>query len=398
MSSQSNNILKNQKITFAIFLIGLGILLITACYYVLQDDFKESQQQKNLSDLPMDKVNPQEIWMTRIEGENQIIEQKLGYLEQLIIDSKRKEESTERENRDLKKEISNLRKEIKTFSEKPVLKERQEEIAMNTSYGEPFFNPSISSCPQSAIRQPLAELVAEDCFDKVQHVDKVIPAGTSVKALLVSSLDAPCGVYSCSDPQPVKLRLLDNGHLPKCVQARLKGGIIIASAYGDISSERVYMRMERLTQVKADGNFVETAVTGFVTGEDGKYGVRGVVVDKSTKLVENAALSGFFSGISEYLQTAATSRYCVSYENNCGPQGCYPNACNMATQSGIGGACGAFDMLTDYYIKRAEQIRPIIQVTAGRIVDVTFTHSAELGDLYTKDRVKEIRDKSRGEG
>ena len=54
-------------------------------------------------------------------------------------------------------------------------------------------------------------------------------------------------------------------------------------------------------------------------------------------------------------------------------------------------------MLTNYYIKRAEQIRPVIKASAGRIVDVTFIHNAELGDLHVQDRVRQIRECSRRE-
>jgi conjugal transfer pilus assembly protein TraB len=239
--------------------------------------------------------------------------------------------------------------------------------------------------------------------EKILNVRQVIPAGTTVKAVLVSSVDAPCNTFASADPQPVKLRILDDGHLPKGVTAKLKGGIIIASVYGDLSSERVYMRIERLTQVKACGDFIETAVTGFVTGEDGKYGVRGCVVDKSVMMVGNAAVSGFFSGVSQYFQAAALSKYCPPcgpYGAACGPCGpsgsCTPMGYEIAMQGGIQGTCSAFDMLTDYFVKRAEQIRPVIEVTAGRIVDVTFTHNAELGDLYTQEKVQMIREQTRG--
>ena len=68
---------------------------------------------------------------------------------------------------------------------------------------------------------------------------------------------------------------------------------------------------------------------------------------------------------------------------------------DIVKQSCANGASNAFDMLADYYIKRAEQVMPVIQVTAGRIVDITFTHQTELGDLYTKEKVKEIRENSR---
>ena len=60
---------------------------------------------------------------------------------------------------------------------------------------------------------------------------------------------------------------------------------------------------------------------------------------------------------------------------------------------------GGLDRLSEYYIKRSEQIRPVIQVCAGRIVDVTFSYSADVGDINTKTKIKTERIASmEGEG
>jgi conjugal transfer pilus assembly protein TraB len=187
------------------------------------------------------------------------------------------------------------------------------------------------------------------------------------------------------------LRILDDGHLPQGVLAKVKNGLILASAYGDISTERVYMRLERLTKVQPNGEFVETEITGFVSGEDGKYGVRGQVVDKSACLVANAAYSGFFSGVSQFLNTTMVASLSNS---SCGCGG-NPFGWELLEGSGLQGTTNAFDMLADYYIQRAEQIVPVIEVTAGRVVDITFTHKAELGDLCTQDKVRQIRTRCR---
>ncbi|WP_371218369.1 conjugal transfer protein TraB [Orientia tsutsugamushi] len=40
-------------------------------------------------------------------------------------------------------------------------------------------------------------------------------------------------------------------------------------------------------------------------GEDGRYGIKGIVVDKSSKVVRMAALNGVFSNIDKFLQAKA---------------------------------------------------------------------------------------------
>jgi conjugal transfer pilus assembly protein TraB len=358
------------------------------CYYTLSEETKPLPTVRETT-LPLDKTSPQELWMNRVEAERRSSEDRLNFLEGVVLESKSQQQTTLEENEKLKQDLAKLKYELSIVATEANKPKKQLETVV---YANDPFSPSYSPVEKiSTPRVPLKVVESDDVEETLYDVERVIPAGTSVRAILVSSVDIPCGVYSTSDPQPVKLRLIDDGHLPKKVRAKLKGGIIIASANGDLSNERIYIRLERLTQVRADGKFVETGVTGYVTGEDGKYGIKGIVVDKSYKMVENAAVSGFLGGINQYLQATATRGVNI-YE-----PGYNINGRDMAVQGGSQGVNGAFDMLADYYIRRAEQIRPVIQATAGRRVDITFTCNAELGDLHTVEKVKRIRERSREE-
>jgi len=155
----------------------------------------------------------------------------------------------------------------------------------------------------------------------------------------------------------------------------------------------VYVRVERMTQVKKNGDFIETDVTGFVSGEDGKYGVRGVVVDRSNKLIASAAFAGVLDGINQYLQATINAQTLAKSTQGL-PSRDVINL-EVLKSSSLNGVSSGLDKLSDYYIHRAEQLQPVIQVAAGRVVDITFTHSTELGDLHTKDKVREIRERSR---
>jgi conjugal transfer pilus assembly protein TraB len=267
-----------------------------------------------------------------------------------------------------------------------------------TGKTDPFYQPMALPFSASAngpiemeqkqLRSPIREVSIGKKQRKVFPVAMRIPSGASARALLVSSVDAVCGVYSNSDPIPVKLRLLDDGHLPKGVEAALKGCLIIGSAFGNISSERVYIRLERLTKVNKEGEAIETEVAGYVSGEDGKFGVRGTVVDRSGKILKNAAASGILGGIAQALQ-ASVARQPVDCWNT------YAVGVDSAKKGVANGTSSAFDLLADYYIRRAEQVQPVLQVNAGRIVDITFTHGFEMGDLHTKEKIGEVRARSR---
>lgn len=406
MFPNSLNILRSQRRNLYIFCL-IALIIIGLIIWATTPNESPSAKLSKL-DLPGDSINAQEIWMSRVEKENIIAKKQFEFFQNTLLELKKSENEKAQENELLKKDLEDLKKEMREFysniqNNKNITSSRNdnqviarsnssEEIKQNLrndlfSHTEDPFLPirnenDIQDVPR---KPPLKEVVASKAKRNISNVDKAIPPGTTVKAILVSSIDAPCGVYSRSDPQPVKLRILDNAHLPKAVQAKLKGGLLIASAFGDISSERVYMRIESLTKVESNGEFIETSVTGFVSGEDGKFGVRGVVVDKSEKIITNAARSGFLGGLGNILQSAVGKHDVNQYSIDMVKSGC------------ASGASNAFDMLSEYYIRRAEQVMPIIQVTAGRLVDITFTHQAELGDLYTKDKVKEIREKSRRE-
>ena len=382
MSKMSSTVLKKQKKIF-LALVGFVIILSLGLGYLTLHDqsYAPSMQPKPRLDLPADKMNPQDLWMERVESHNTLLDQKIKYLEDMVLQTKKHEATTEQEKRELKQEIAQLRHQLRETSENPVR-------AIPKPFNDPFFE-----APREIIASPIFAPLVEFCMDEpietIGTVNRTVPAGTTVKALLVSSVDADCGVYSSTDPIPVKLRLLDDGHLPKGVDVHLKGAIIIGSAFGNISSERVHMRIERLTQVNSEGQFVETEVAGYVSGEDGKYGVRGTVVDKSSKIIANAAISGLFSEAGQILQSAVGSYRIDNLNTN--------QAVSSPFMAGMGGTSNAFDMLADYYIKRADHVQPVIQVTAGRIVDVTFTHGAQLGDLHTQDQVKALREKSRSQ-
>ncbi len=391
MDESSKDAQNKQSRLYILLVAVLFVVVGAVSYYVLDEEESPVVEKKKTFDLPGRDIDPNQVLISRVEKQNQNLDAKFKYLESLLLDGKKKESDQQLESAELKDHVLRLRREINDMRQT----DTQKEIPpREISYEDPFF----SAVGEGGVpmRAPLVELVADNQNFKLKNVENVIPAGTTVKAILVSSLDANCSTFSSVDPQPVKLRMLDDGHLPKGVTVHLKGGIALGSAYGDISSERAYIRLERLTQVNPSGDFIETEVTGFVSGEDGKYGLRGVVVDRSEKQISNAALSGFFSGVSQLAQAAIDAKYAGYYYGGCDDGG---NKCldpNLLGEAALSGTSSAFDRLSDYYIKRSEQIRPVIQVDAGRVVDITFTHAVEIGDLHTKRKLEDIREKARG--
>lgn len=397
---------KKQKLIYGAVLLTGCALSLGLAYFIMEDSPKGKQTDSKVTvkaEIPVDSINPQSILNDKMQSRIDLMNSKFEMMEDFLKDAKEKEELFLKENADLKEQLKKLKEEQKTTNNfSSFEKKLQENISQPDAYN-PFSPSSYVDLPSNEPRQGILVKNAEKRQNMIKNVETTIPSGTTVRCVLVSSVDAPCGVYSSSDPQPVKLQILDDGRLPNHVRSKLKRGVVIGSAYGDLSSERLYIRVERLTQIKPSGDFIDTSITGFVTGEDGKYGVRGCVVDKSTKLIGNAAITGALAGVNNFFQAYASRFTCCGggyfpYGGDCGPECDISGrqfAGGLAVQGGSSGIDGALGALTDFYIKRSELIKPVLQVNAGRVVDLTFSMSIDIGDIHAQDKVEKVRNQSR---
>lgn len=200
-----------------------------------------------------------------------------------------------------------------------------------------------------------------------------LPIGL-VKAKLLGGLDAPTAGAAQSSPLPVFMRLEDLAWLPNHWRANVRDCLVTAAGYGDLSSERAYFRLEKLSCVRHDGRVLEQNISGSVYGEDGKLGLRGRLVTKQGQILANALLAGVVSGIGRgvvYQSSTVGTTALGTVVTDPDP--------GMEYQSGIGqGVSNAMDRLAQYYIALADKTHPIIEIDAGRLVDLGFTKGTAL--------------------
>jgi conjugal transfer pilus assembly protein TraB len=193
------------------------------------------------------------------------------------------------------------------------------------------------------------------------------------RGTLLGGLDAPTGGQSQSNPHPVLIRLSDNSVLPNRFRGEYRDCFVVAAGYGDISAERAYLRTESLSCVRADGAALEVRIQGSVYGEDGKVGMRGRLVTKQGQMLANALLAGVVSGIGQGLAISSTSYSTSALGTVATASG------SDAFVAGLGTGVGkALDRLAQYYIKLAENTFPVIEVDAGREVDVVITRGVRI--------------------
>lgn len=221
---------------------------------------------------------------------------------------------------------------------------------------------------------PLANAAAADNAKtgEARTVSTFLPVSLT-RGTLLGGLDAPTGGQSQSNPHPVLIRLSDNSILPNRMRGEYRECFVIAAGYGDISSERAYLRTESLSCVRTDGAALEVRIQGSVYGEDGKVGLRGRLVTKQGQMLANALLAGVVSGIGQGLATSSTDYSTSALGSVATANG------SDAYRAGLGTGVGkALDRLAQYYIKLAENTFPVIEIDAAREVDVVITKGVRI--------------------
>jgi len=201
-----------------------------------------------------------------------------------------------------------------------------------------------------------------------------VPAGSYAPAVVLSGADAATNVADRESPVPVLFRITG----PAVTAARggrdgakinIEGCTVQGSAIGDLSSERVRVRLLSMSCLKRNGEIIEQAISGYMVGA-GKAGVRGQVISREGNLVTNAAIAGVLGGIANAASGAGGD---VESADDIGAL-----ASNAAAAAGIGGIQSAATTLSDYYIKRAEQYQPVISLNGGSSVELVFMEGISL--------------------
>ena len=194
-----------------------------------------------------------------------------------------------------------------------------------------------------------------------------VPSGTFVRAVVLGGADADASVNGQSKNNGVMLfKLLQPGTLPNGKHSHLQGCFVTASSYGDISSERAYVVLDKLSCAQSGRPMIDRNVTGWAFF-GGKVGIKGKPLMRDNKIMQWAGISGIASGI------AAAAQYSQSIQSisPLGSATAVPSA-NIGPYAAYGGATKAADQLSQYYIKRADQYHPVIQVGSGNLVTIVF--------------------------
>jgi conjugal transfer pilus assembly protein TraB len=167
--------------------------------------------------------------------------------------------------------------------------------------------------------------------------------------------------------------------LPNEARIDAKDCFLVGEGLGDLSSERVMIRGNAISCVKKNGEAVDIELKGFVSGEDGKQGMRGRVVLKEGALLGRTLLAGFVSGISRAFMPYQSGFFVAQ-----SPSQAFnlPPAGPVAMSGMAGGAGRAAELLARHYSMMAASIFPVIEIDAQREVDFIVGTGRELEGFF----------------
>jgi conjugal transfer pilus assembly protein TraB len=163
------------------------------------------------------------------------------------------------------------------------------------------------------IRLVAAEQTAEEGEETLPEDAVLIPAGSILRGVLLSGMDAPTGRQSRRDPYPALARIKHDAILPN----------------------------------------------GF------RADVRGRVVSKQGTLIAQAMMASFVEGFSKMFSTVPVATLSTSTGQSTPFQNVMtPQALQGAAVSGAG---NALDRLANFFMDMAEEMFPVIEIDAGAL-------------------------------
>jgi conjugal transfer pilus assembly protein TraB len=369
-------------------LSSIGVYSGMKAKSIKQEEVEDKEKGVDIKIRPTKEVvSTETLWRDAILAKINDLDRKQGeslskeslQLKLSIEELKEKQKEQQKSDGDLAliNKVSNLARELTELKSKNNLMIKEGVASKSNDISQ--YNLNLENAQNSEEYKPL------------KTTDNYIPAGSFAKAVLLSGVDAETSLDAEANPSPIVIRIIDHGTLPRKFKSDIKDCHVIGAVYGHLSSERVKIRVEKLSCVEiATAEVIETQIVGFVAGEDGREGIRGEVVSTEGRLLGNSFLAGVLGGFAN------------SFNPNTGPQPSIilsdkPQKQSVRNKLGDGFATGtvsSMDRLAKHYIDRAESLQPIIQVGAGRKVDVMFTEGVFFGNSEIKKAISKKRDES----
>jgi len=378
-------------------LLILSVVAVTLSQPSTPDDMQavdaapDDMEPKDIA-IPGDSVSDSDVWITKSESSMQNMMREISELKQQLQTLKAENNEREKNLKNQQNEafsnnglpsapsapinvpafIPNMGPESINQSRDPFNEPKHPQQAINETIPPAFNNTPQAPQPKGILLVRMERPKNDQTEPSKKDKKTWLGIGFS-QARLLNGLDAATGGQAQKNPQPVLLQITDMTTMANHFKENYKECFITAGGYGDISSERAYLRLEKLSCIGETGQAIEENIDGYITGPDGKVGVRGRLVSKQGLVLAKALLAGIAAGIGDAF-TQANSTQTVS------PLGVTSTITpGSATKAGLYNGVGtAMQKLADFYIQQANKLYPIIEVAAGQTVDVIIKNGTTI--------------------
>ena len=368
--------------------LGTAMILVALIFATSkrQDSSVSKTSEQTTSSVDFTGVPPKELTLNRISADLERIHQQQKALHEEHQGEMERLQQEIRQINQLEHHVQNTASvpEPSEFSKQesvPDVLEWNQYSQPTASYNEPDYYdaPPQPPRPIRVLGATITQTTAINSKSEDRPKLLRLPAGSLLSGQLITGLDVPTGQGARREPYPVLIRIKASAILPNRYRTNVRECFVLASGYGDLSSERAYLRSETLSCIFKHNNkeqVIERPLEGYIAGEDGKAGLRGRLVSKQGQVMAKAAMAGFLSGVSEAFDIKPVPVFSVVPNQNGQTQSPFQSSLkgSEALQSSlIKGSNKALEKLADFYLKLADQMVPVIEISAERKVDLILT-------------------------
>lgn len=200
----------------------------------------------------------------------------------------------------------------------------------------------------------------------------------------ITGVSAPTFDAGAENPKPVLISFGPDSIISNDYTQDVEGCLATGTASGNIITRRAEILISTIecTFTKDNKQYAirEKVKAWIIDGNDGRYGMKGRLVDSSGKLIANSVIIGLLKGMGDF--TSATAQAYLAQGMNSaqvvGSTGAQPmfdmkTVAQSSALSGMGeGLASGFDTVNEYYERIINALMPYVDVKAGRKVTVYF--------------------------
>lgn len=409
MKAFKKNKQAQNKVAGIIVVFGIGFLILLYTLFFgeeegAQEDNKVKGNYSKKFETGRRQVSDNEIFADEIEKEQKALKGELGEvnkhlseLKDMFQESLKDSSQKDVEIEDLKRNLDQIMNQPPAFQGNSMLDSYQKDPSaalngreMNSSM-EPFGEIKSTGGLKKITLKLQAKPKKQEKYKRT--TDNYISANEYGIGRLVSTVYASTATESANNPEPIKFKITNRGIMPKAFGRDLNQCYVSGAAYGDGSSERVKVRLERMSCIeRRSGEKIDVPIAGYVSGEDGANGMRGKIISRTGKIMRNSAMLGFLNGMTKFFSSLSQSSV---YPKSPFGQTDALKPEDMMAAGGAEGVGTGLDLIMKKYAKFLDRLDPVIYIANGRKATIHFTKGVDLNQTEFRKNKSEKNNKVR---